>query len=487
MAINIIDGFYVGSSTPIDSRIVVSSTQSMWLTEYKYDGLKVFVTSNRTSYIWNAGTNTWDIEGSSSTTGTGTPNYITKWTNSTTLGNSNIYATSSKIGINDSNPLSILSLKDSLGSPSPLVFNNRYISGSQDSSVIGYNWYLNGTLDAVNNTSKSSTKIEIGNAGGLQVQTRTAGSPATFNTVLELNNLSGYNFLRGLNNGTFISGSVSFGTGTTPTMSSQLVYVNGSFRTDSSFHSNVKYISQTSPTYTVVDSDHELIFVTTDNFTINLPTVTSNNVGRILEISNNNNIGKYISLSPAPYDVDNTTFSRVIQASEKVKLVAVSVLGGLFYNWKITEIVSPSQGITETWKYVGTSGDMVNGQPIPTFNVGSSNFGSPSQNLRLRKMNNKYFHFQGTIQITGITSMVPLAFITTLPIGYRPIANLSYPTILQDGFNFGYKSVLSISNGGIVLISLTNGEILSSGTRYDNASMPPGSLKCYIDFMVPID
>lgn len=342
MSINIIDGFYLGNSVPIDSRFVVNNITDRDAIQYKYDGLKVFVISNRTTYIWNQDTVTWDTEGSSSTTGSGTPNYLTQWVSNTSLGTSIVYATAStgRVGVNDSLPLTTLSLKDIIPGSSPISMNIRYISGSADSAVVGYNWYYNSS-DLVPNTSKSSTKIEIGSAGGLQVQTRTAGSAATFNTVFELNNLSGYNFLRGLDKGTFISGSVSFGLGTTPQMSPQLVNVGGSFRTSSSFHSYSQVVFQSGPIYTIKDTDHELVFNASNSFQINLPTVNASNVGRILEISNNNQLAWVISFSPSPLGVDNLSFGGVIQAGEKVKLLAVSILGGLSYQWKITEIVTP--------------------------------------------------------------------------------------------------------------------------------------------------
>ena len=133
----------------------------------------------------------------------------------------------------------------------------------------------------------------------------------------------------------------SFGTGTTPTMSPQLVNIGGSFRTSSSFHSNTQVILQSGTTYKIQSGDHELVFNTVNSFQINLPTVNASNVGRILEISNNNQFGYEISFSPAPLGVDNLLFSSVIGAGEKVKLIAVSILGGLSYQWKITEIITP--------------------------------------------------------------------------------------------------------------------------------------------------
>ena len=71
MAINIIDGFYVGSSTPIDSRFVVTNSTERTAIEYKYDGLKVFQRDTRETYIWNSTTSIWDLEGSGALSGSG--------------------------------------------------------------------------------------------------------------------------------------------------------------------------------------------------------------------------------------------------------------------------------------------------------------------------------------------------------------------------------------------------------------------------------
>jgi len=479
MAINIIDGFYLGNSVPIDSRFVVADSIERIAIVYKYDGLKVFQRNTRETWVWNSDTSSWNLEGASSTSGSGTSNYVAQWITSTSLGNSIIYATYStgRVGINDNNPLTTLSLKDYLGSSSPLSLNIRYINVSSDSAVVGYNWYYNSS-DLVPNTSKSSTKIEIGNAGALQVQTRTAASPVIFNTVFELNNLSGYNFLRGLDKGTFISGSVSFGTGTTPVMSPQLVNVGGSFRTSSSFHSNRSVITQTTPTYTVVASDHELIFNASDIFTIILPTVDATNVGRVLEISNN---GYQMSFSTSPLGLDNVNFSGVIDSKEKVKLIAILV--GSSYRWKITEIITPSSTIystlaSETWKLIGGAGTMDNGQLIPNFtSANSTNRGSGYQNLRLRKVNSKYVHLQGSLLLSNLSNLAPALGIITLPSGYRPTSNLEFPLIFRDTSSVCFKGILVIGFTGQVIAFTGTGEIGDGTVNWTVA----------IDAMIPID
>ena len=340
MAINIIDGFYLGSETPIDSRFVVANNTERLAIEYKYDGLKVFQRDNRTTYIWNSSTSIWDVEGSGALAGTGTLNYVPRWTSGSALGTSSLYSSYPKIGLNNTSPLSLFDIKDPLGSES-LALNVRKVSGSEDSVVIGYNWYYDSADQRVN-TLKPSTKIELGSTQTiLSFQTRVPSSPK-WEPILELSNGDGYNFLRALDKGNFISGSVSFSSSAIPSMSSQLVYVNGSMRTGSSLHSNVNFINQTTASYEVNATDHEVVFSPIVNFTVILPTTDANNLGRILELSNNSS-NRYFLLSPSAVATDGTVFSGAIMAGEKVKLIVI--LDGLTYKWKITEIITPSSTI----------------------------------------------------------------------------------------------------------------------------------------------
>jgi len=60
MPFNVIDGFNINASTPVDTRIVVSATSSRDSIQYKYNGLSVFVESDRKTYIYNSITSSWD-------------------------------------------------------------------------------------------------------------------------------------------------------------------------------------------------------------------------------------------------------------------------------------------------------------------------------------------------------------------------------------------------------------------------------------------
>ena len=57
MPIQIIDGFQLNSSLPIDNRVVASGSVARDAIPYKYEGLRVFDTSDGLPYVWM--NNTW--------------------------------------------------------------------------------------------------------------------------------------------------------------------------------------------------------------------------------------------------------------------------------------------------------------------------------------------------------------------------------------------------------------------------------------------
>jgi hypothetical protein len=67
MPTQIIDGFKLSSSTPIDSRMVASGSIARNSIQYKYEGLKVYDTSDKTTYVWS-GTD-WTQDGGSGGSG----------------------------------------------------------------------------------------------------------------------------------------------------------------------------------------------------------------------------------------------------------------------------------------------------------------------------------------------------------------------------------------------------------------------------------
>jgi hypothetical protein len=89
MAIQIIDGFQVNTALPIDNRIVASGSSARNAIPYKYEGLRVFDTSDSVPYVWVNGA--WQSENASGISGAGTTTYFPVYTSSNVLGNSLLY------------------------------------------------------------------------------------------------------------------------------------------------------------------------------------------------------------------------------------------------------------------------------------------------------------------------------------------------------------------------------------------------------------
>ena len=98
MPTQIIDGFSLGSAVPIDNRIVASGSVARDAIAYKYEGLRVFDTSDSVPYVWIGGT--WSSEKSNIT---GTVDYIPKFTGTSSIGDSSIYYVGTDINIEPTN------------------------------------------------------------------------------------------------------------------------------------------------------------------------------------------------------------------------------------------------------------------------------------------------------------------------------------------------------------------------------------------------
>jgi len=374
MAIRIIDGFYLGASSPIDSRFVVSNSTERNAIEHKYDGLKVFQLSDRVTYIWNDGLSDWDIDGSLMN-GTGITNSISFWSSTSGLSSSNIYTVSNKIGINTNDPKSILQLN--YNSSDPLSLNIRSSAGN-DISTLGYNWYYDSS-DQRFNSSKMSSKIEMGSNFGLSFQIR-ATSSSIWSPYLEIGNTSGFNILRSFNRGNFISGSSSFGFGSNPYTSNQLLFVDGSFKMNGSLYEKTSTLTfgglsivkqsgftqsfltpstttTIGSTYYVDDTDSNLIVYngSSSPMTIRIPSLplTCDQIGRVLFVNYKSNNSQFLNISVNGSTSLVSNFGLTVSNiqlinGESIKIVA-SYDSSNIPVWKVTQFanaLSGSAGIT---------------------------------------------------------------------------------------------------------------------------------------------
>lgn len=108
MSIQIIDGFKLNVSKPVDDRFVTSGTSSRNSIVYKYEGLRVFDTVNKAPYVWLDGI--WKKESETSVVSgsipglSGTVNKLVKFTDADKIGDSSIFDNGSRIGIGTITP-----------------------------------------------------------------------------------------------------------------------------------------------------------------------------------------------------------------------------------------------------------------------------------------------------------------------------------------------------------------------------------------------
>ena len=183
MSIQIITGFSLNSTEPIDTRIVASGSTGRDAIPYKYQGLRVFDLSNNRPYVYVGAT--WSVEVSDQVLGT--TGSIAKFATSNTIGDSNIYSSQLSVGINTSNPLGAVQFGSSTipfsGYSLPFVIHQAgAISGLYvGSTVLGHNWYYSGSNQYFNN-SLGSSNLVFGYYGDITIQNK-AGAGSIINSL----------------------------------------------------------------------------------------------------------------------------------------------------------------------------------------------------------------------------------------------------------------------------------------------------------------
>jgi len=249
MAINITDGFNLNYPAPVDYRMVVSNSTARLALTYKYDGLKVFQLDNRVGYIWNSGgSGNWDIENSDKISGSGTTNYIPKFTGidpvtgSSQIGNSPIFASGSNVGIGTNNPRGSYTYLQ-IGGTSLTEDPNWYGDQSQpltihrgDYNIIGHNWYWTGTTDAYFNSGIGSSQM-VFLENSISFKTRPGSGSFVYNMTI----YPGY---------VIFSDNIPSGSTKSPMIRSQ---------------GSTSYSTQTTPDFTWWNNDQTGIFIPSAN------------------------------------------------------------------------------------------------------------------------------------------------------------------------------------------------------------------------------
>lgn len=166
MSIQIIDGFKLGVSKPVDDRMVTSGTSSRNDIAYKYEGLRVFDISQKLAFVWIDGQ--WKKESEVSVASgvipglEGTTNKVVKFIDTNKIGDSSIYDNGFRVGIGTTNPDTTVRL---------------HVDGNvKATSFKGVGTYLT-EIDANNITSGKLALTYLTNGSSGQVLISGASSP----------------------------------------------------------------------------------------------------------------------------------------------------------------------------------------------------------------------------------------------------------------------------------------------------------------------
>ena len=196
MSIQIITGFTVNSSTPLDNRIVASGAAARNSIPYKYVGLRVFDTSNNRAYYYNGVTFSNEITDQVN----GVAGYVPVFTSQNYIGSSGIFqvstGTEKRIGISTNNPTGVYTYMQ-IGGMSLTEDPSYYPAQSLPltihkggTNVIASNWYYTGVAggNGYFNSSKGSSLVSLGNEGDFFILNRPGGPTPPVQTIYLSNN-----------------------------------------------------------------------------------------------------------------------------------------------------------------------------------------------------------------------------------------------------------------------------------------------------------
>jgi hypothetical protein len=172
MSTVIVDNFEVNAQKPVDNRLVVGPGQfytSKNDISYKYTGLRLYDLNDSTFYFWNG--TSWIAETFSvgNINGSGTSNFITKFSGQTTITTSQIFDNGLNIGFGGAQTFGTEKYKFSGGS---LKIDTGVISLPIGSATNpSYTFDLNANSGIYFNTSNTSLRFSVNSTDQLQITT----------------------------------------------------------------------------------------------------------------------------------------------------------------------------------------------------------------------------------------------------------------------------------------------------------------------------
>jgi hypothetical protein len=498
-SINIINGFFVGSNVPIDYRMVAFDSTERDAIVHKYDGLKVFLTSTRESWIWNEGTTSWEADATGTLVGGGSASYIPRWDSSQSLENSNLYNISNRIGLNTTNPIGSFHI---YGTPAA-TYSSVLINTNPNSSGISRNSYdtYGVGLHALD-TTYGSAYITLGgttNQSYISFNIRKGGSAINaFNQHLilgEKDSLGRYNNILTANGDSInhIVGSMSISDITNPFTNSMyntdLLFVNGSFRSNGTFTKqttgidysysagyimSISNLNNQTNNYNVTQTlvavsggadpvngifnmvnEHEIIVNNLTNggtlkkLTFNLP--LNPNVGREVVIDYvKGSTYSAINSSLSYKDLSGTTITSFnLNPGERVKVI---YNGGTSPYWQIVELVSDTQVIKNDINYLKSAIE------VQTVN-GTSGVGASQSTYQINRtiLNGTEITVEATITGQALGTSSNLALVSNLPIIPQSLKNKKYfkirhliATLIGDSYTYSSSKIFYLTFNHLV-------------------------------------
>jgi hypothetical protein len=183
MPIQIIDGFNLGASKPIDSRIVASGSTARDQIKYKYDGLLVVDTNDYKPYIWNVTSGKWTSVSGGSLDVNGVPTEDIY-----TLGDTTFVGRTTNIKIGGANTKTV-DIGDSTNVSNLNVSGVLKVSSNLEASSLNVSGTITGNGSNITNINPGNISTIGGSSGQVLQLTGTPLKP-TWTTSTSTSNIS---------------------------------------------------------------------------------------------------------------------------------------------------------------------------------------------------------------------------------------------------------------------------------------------------------
>jgi len=211
MSTQIIDNFKVNVAKPIDSRMVTTGSDSRDSIQYKYEGLRVFDTTDKVAYVYLKGV--WVSESSASGTNnigiSGTQYSLLYFNTSSTVASSKIYDKSSGsnilIGIGQANPSFALDVSGDVNAvnyhgngaqitninPKNIIGDSGFYTPTQNTNKLNVAYLTNGNIGQVLTTTSNGIAWVDNSGAKISVLNDSTNNTLRYLTFVDVTNVNG--------------------------------------------------------------------------------------------------------------------------------------------------------------------------------------------------------------------------------------------------------------------------------------------------------